>query len=331
MKINFNSFSLGLGGGNRLIFELSNTLVDKGHKVTITHAGIPSLHNWYSPIKAKLIECNIGIPMRFLNKYGIRKINIHSQREKNMKKHIPDCDINIATYYDTVRPTLLSKKGIPFYLVQHYEPLFFPENSPEWIEARGTYKLPLSRLCVSHWLTEKVNGQYIGNGINLNKFKHQNLERTYDVMVIPRKLSWKGEYDLLIGQLKFHGFKVLVVNNLSDDELVKAYNSSKIFIFLSEKEGFGYPPLEAMACGCVVISTNCTEYLTDKNAFILPQKYLFSDIISKIGWLLKHKNYHTSIINEGFITAKQYNFDNVVKRFEWEMEKHKSGFTRTFY
>ena len=43
------------------------------------------------------------------------------------------------------------------------------------------------------------------------------------------------------------------LGRVSDDELVSLYNQASCFIFPSLYEGFGLPPLEAMACGCPVL------------------------------------------------------------------------------
>ena len=318
MKINFNSFSLGCCGGTRFILELSNRLVDRGHEVTITHAGLPSLHDWFSPIKAQIIECNIGLTSRVLNKYGVHKIDVHKAQEKNLVKSIPKCDVNVATYYDTAEPTVRSGKGKMIYLVQHYEPLFFERESTQYKIAEFTYFLPLKKLCVSHWLTEKVNGFYIGNGVNLDKFKRYPVAKKFDVMVIPNpNLKYKGDYAATIDLLRDWGLKVLVVKSVSESELVRAYNISETFLFLSEQEGFGYPPLEAMACGTPVISTPCTEFLVNEiNCLLLPENYSPEIIGGKLNWLLDNK-YHLSHLAEGgFATAKQYDFNRVVDNFE---------------
>src|SRR5208283_3120997 len=43
---------------------------------------------------------------------------------------------------------------------------------------------------------------------------------------------------------------------VDDDDLLKLYNTCALFVFPSLHEGFGFPPLEAMACGAPVIGAN---------------------------------------------------------------------------
>ena len=49
---------------------------------------------------------------------------------------------------------------------------------------------------------------------------------------------------------------VLFVNHVSDDDLALFYNAADLFVFPSLMEGFGLPPLEAMACGTPVVCAN---------------------------------------------------------------------------
>lgn len=46
--------------------------------------------------------------------------------------------------------------------------------------------------------------------------------------------------------------------DLSRREICELYASSAVFVFPSVGEGFGLPVLEAMAAGCLVVSTDCT-------------------------------------------------------------------------
>jgi len=52
---------------------------------------------------------------------------------------------------------------------------------------------------------------------------------------------------------------VRLFGRVADDELPTLLSSARCFIFPSLYEGFGFPPLEAMACGCPVICSNATS------------------------------------------------------------------------
>jgi glycosyltransferase involved in cell wall biosynthesis len=51
------------------------------------------------------------------------------------------------------------------------------------------------------------------------------------------------------------GDDVVLAGRVSDEELVALYGNAYALIFPSLTEGFGLPPIEAMRCGCPVISS----------------------------------------------------------------------------
>ncbi|MBN1820862.1 MAG: glycosyltransferase family 4 protein [Prolixibacteraceae bacterium] len=52
------------------------------------------------------------------------------------------------------------------------------------------------------------------------------------------------------------GDKVFILNQVSDDELPALYRNALMLAYISEYEGFGLPIIEAMACGCPVLTSN---------------------------------------------------------------------------
>ena len=67
--------------------------------------------------------------------------------------------------------------------------------------------------------------------------------------------------------------RVAFLDNVSDENLVHLYNAASLFVFPSFYEGFGLPPLEAMACGTPVVASNTSsipEVLGDAAILISP-------------------------------------------------------------
>ncbi len=86
----------------------------------------------------------------------------------------------------------------------------------------------------------------------------------------------KGEEGALERHVEHHGLRDLVVFTgfVGEDDLVLLYNRAALFIYPSLYEGFGLPPLEAMACGCPVVASNVTampEVLGDAALLVDPE------------------------------------------------------------
>ena len=91
--------------------------------------------------------------------------------------------------------------------------------------------------------------------------RHSGASRPIDVLVQQRKSS---TYVLqqLVPALRARGLRVEVQSGWVDD-LVDLFNSATVYLYDSAdywrgrgvSEGFGLPPIEALACGCVVFSS----------------------------------------------------------------------------
>ena len=85
--------------------------------------------------------------------------------------------------------------------------------------------------------------------------------RPIDILVQKRKSSNYLLFEL-VPALRAKGFRVEIQSDWVED-IVDLFNSSKVFLYDSTEhwssagvtEGFGLPPVEAMACGCIVFSS----------------------------------------------------------------------------
>ncbi len=121
--------------------------------------------------------------------------------------------------------------------------------------------LAVSRNSLGYWGQRSANAPlfYLPNHID-EVFTNRQLPRDIDVLVQVRKSS---DYLLntLVPALKPHG-KVVCLEGFVDD-LSERFNRSKVYLYDSAEhwalsrvsEGFGLPPMEAMACGCQVFSS----------------------------------------------------------------------------
>ena len=89
----------------------------------------------------------------------------------------------------------------------------------------------------------------------------------------------KGEAGALERLVEQHGLRERVVFTgfVTEDRLVLLYNRAAVFVYPSIYEGFGLPPLEAMACGCPVVASSVTampEVLGDAALLVDPTSTL---------------------------------------------------------
>jgi alpha-1,3-rhamnosyl/mannosyltransferase len=65
----------------------------------------------------------------------------------------------------------------------------------------------------------------------------------------------------------------ILTGHLSDDDLAAVLSGARALVFPSEDEGFGLPPVEALACGTPVVCSDIPslrEVLGDRAAFVAP-------------------------------------------------------------
>ncbi|MBD3305806.1 glycosyltransferase [candidate division KSB3 bacterium] len=103
---------------------------------------------------------------------------------------------------------------------------------------------------------------------------------------------------------------------VSDHHLAKLYNQSIALIYPSFYEGFGIPPLEAMACGTAVIASN-TSSLPEVigNAGMLFDPYALDELTEMLLFLRKNPTERAKFVERG---------RQRVKQFSWETTAHQT-------
>jgi glycosyltransferase involved in cell wall biosynthesis len=83
-------------------------------------------------------------------------------------------------------------------------------------------------------------------------------ELPHDLVITAGQGFTETPYDDLIARYGLEG-RVRRLGLVPSQDMVALYNEAEAFVFPSRYEGFGIPPLEAMACGCPVICSHATS------------------------------------------------------------------------
>ncbi len=341
MKINivFANHSKYINGGYKVIYEYSNYLAKKGHDVCIYFMLQKSIRKFNVPKFLVPAFCY------FLSHYYPRwfdlEKNIHRKGISNSTA-IRDADVSIATAVETAELVshLGKEKGKKVYFIQDFETW---AGSPEFVES--TYKLGMHNITISNWLSKIVEENSgikpicIKDGIDSAIFNCTNKrDRGKSLVFHYRSLPYKGA-DIAIKVIerlkkKFPSMIVYVVSNedishlpdwfvkkqkIKSNEVSEINNVVTVFLCTSRNEGYGLPGLEAMACGCALVSTayqGVLEYAVDgKNALLAPVDDV-DRLVENVTKLFEDDELRERIVHEGLKTAEDLTVINAGKEFE---------------
>lgn len=138
-----------------------------------------------------------------------------------------------------------------------YDDKFYPYDVSAQQNVRNKYGIP-------------INKKYIFSLCNLDERKNLirevkafcdflNMHQIDDMIFVlggAQTETFMKNFEQSISELNNQKNNILYIGYVDDEDLPVLYSGAEWFVYTSQYEGFGLPPLEAMACGCPVITSN---------------------------------------------------------------------------
>jgi glycosyltransferase involved in cell wall biosynthesis len=265
-------------------------------------------------------------------------------------------DVCLANYFTTAYVAVASKwlrgdRAVLAYNVRGYEPMShglladasLPSRLVRAALAWVSYRLPLRQICTTDWLRQQTGDRsayVVGHGIDLGVFRSP-ASRTAGERVVVGTIGRFGEakgypdflraLDLLPASLPIEvrvaapddveppsRFPATVEHPRPEREMAEFYGRCDLFVFSSRGEGFGLPALEAMACGCAVVTTDSggvRQFARDGQNCLMPPPNDPPALARAVEALVKDASRRRALADAGLATAKDYDQAAVLDRF----------------
>lgn len=353
MHIVFITPSLKTGGGNRMFIELANLLCLE-HQVTVLYPNnSPEKHTFFvnptvrfagvgNPATGKLSKLhNFFRAIRYANKHYRNDVVVYSDplfslfaewlRAKRRFRFVQADDYRI---FDD---GYILGTGLRLKLYKFFCKRSFTSKRTRFIfNSQFVYNC----FCNDSGRND-VPCLLVHPAVSANIFSPDGREKlNTDICLVARKHPSKGldtflnvyhtlpeETVKLIGNVtlishddlsSFDTSDMSVVNPGKDTDIADIYRRSGIFISTSWREGFGLPPLEAMACGCACIvseSGGIKEYvLPGKNSLTFPPKDE-TTLKDKLILILSNPSLQAALAQNGKRTASQFSWERSMRQF----------------
>jgi glycosyltransferase involved in cell wall biosynthesis len=191
-----------------------------------------------------------------------------------------------------------------------YKPLHADEG------VRDKYRLPAGKKIVLYVGAEQPRKNI---PTLIKAFAEVKKDREDIVFLKVGRPQWRNaRRDLLalIEQLHIQN-DVIFVDYVPEEDLPGIYNIADLFVFPSIYEGFGLPPLEAMACGCPAITSNAAslpEVVGEAGLMVEPHDVI--GLANAMKEVLGSRQRREEMIAKGLKQAGKFNWERTARETE---------------
>ncbi len=182
------------------------------------------------------------------------------------------------------------------------------------VVAREKYNIPADKKYVFSLCTLEPRKNLIRAVKTFIEFIKKN--KIDDMVFVLGGAHWDefiGKLESEIDDMGKYKDKIIRAGYIDDADLAALYSGAEWFVYTSQYEGFGLPPLEAMQCGCPVITSNNSslpevvgdagimiDWDSDEQHIAAYEKYYFD------------KKYRDKMSKAGLERAKEFSWDKTV-------------------
>ena len=185
-------------------------------------------------------------------------------------------------------------------------------NDPRLLAVKEKYRLPYKFILYLGTIEPRKNILALIQSYEMLLREHPALEKY--ALVIAGTKGWK--YEAIFEAIRTSPVreKIILPGFIADEDKAALYNLASVFVYPSFYEGFGFPILEAMACGVPVItshSSSLPEVVGKAGMMVDP--YQPEELLRALEGLLSDSHLGAKLIVEGKKRAELFTWQKTAK------------------
>jgi len=241
---------------------------------------------------------------------GKLKWQIQKKRLRNADHIITDSK---SSKKDIAKYARISENKISVVYLAAGEQFKKLENGKWKEEIRKKYDLPGKFALYVGDVTWNKNLPRIAKAIKKSKMQLVVVGKAVTDENFDRSNAWNKDLALVQNLIK-ENINIKTLGFVSEEDLVILYNLADVFVMPSLYEGFGLPILEAMACGCPVLTSkegSLEEVAGEAAYYVNPNSE--DDITNALELMKKDEKLRTKLSEKGLKQAKKFSWEQAAR------------------